>query len=71
MASPSVISGIKSRFEGGWIPEATGQPALPLCPCSKLHVRAADQAIQLKPRQERYLYGSDELTRLINCIAEG
>ena len=80
MARPSVIPGIKARLEE-WLdqceaaflsqPEATRQPTLPLCPDGKINVRAVAQAIQLKPTQEKYLYEREELTQLINCIAEG
>jgi hypothetical protein len=80
MARPSVIPGIKARLEL-WLdqcesaylaqPEDIRQPTLPLCPDGKVNVRAVAQAIQLKSTQEKYLYEREELTQLINCIAEG
>jgi hypothetical protein len=80
MARPSVIPGIKGRLEA-WLdereaaylaqPEATRQPTLPMTPDGKVNVRAVAQAIQLKPTQEKYLFEREELTSLINCIAEG
>lgn len=80
MARPSVIPGIKARLEE-WLdqresdylsqPEEQRQPTLPLTPDGKVNVRAVAQAIDLKPTQEKYLFERDELTQLINCIAEG
>jgi hypothetical protein len=80
MARPSVIPGIKARLEA-WLdqresdymsqPEEPRQPTLPLTPDGKVNVRAIAQAIDLKPTQEKYLFERDELTQLINCIAEG
>jgi hypothetical protein len=80
MARPSVIPGIKARLEA-WLdqresdymsqPEEQRQPTLPLTTDGKVNVRAVAQAIDLKPTQEKYLFERDELTQLINCIAEG
>lgn len=80
MARPSVMPGIKARLEL-WLdereaaylaqPDATRQPTLPVTPDGKVNVRALAQAIDLKPTQEKYLYEREELTSLINCIAEG
>lgn len=80
MARPSVIPGIKARLEK-WLdqceaayltqPETFRQPTLPMTPDGKVNVRAVAEAIQLKPTQEKYLYEREELTQLINCIAEG
>ena len=80
MARPSVIPGIKARLET-WLdereaaylaqPENTRQPTLPMTPDGKVNVRAVAQAIDLMPTQEKYLFERDELTTLINCIAEG
>lgn len=80
MARPSVIPGIKARLEA-WLdeceaaylaqPEALRQPTLPTTLDGKVNVRALAQAIDLKPTQEKYLFERDELTNLINCIAEG
>ena len=80
MARPSVIPGIKARLES-WLdereaayldqPEATRQPTLPMTPDGKVNVLAVAQAIDLMPTQEKYLFERDELTTLINCIAEG
>lgn len=80
MGRPSVIPGIKARLEA-WLdereaaylsqPEDTRQPTLPMTPDGKVNVRALAQAIDLKPTQEKYLFEREELTTLINCIAEG
>jgi hypothetical protein len=80
MARPSVIPGIKARLEA-WLdqresaylalPQAARQPTLPMTPDGKVNVRAVAQAIDLKPTQEKYLFEREELTQLINCIAEG
>jgi hypothetical protein len=80
MPRPSVIPGIKARLEE-WLdqreaayltqPEAQRQPTLPMTPDGKVNVRAVAQAIDLKPTQEKYLFEREELTSLINCIAEG
>jgi hypothetical protein len=80
MARPSVIPGIRARLEE-WLdqceaaylsqPEADRQPTLPMTTDGKVNVRSVAQAIQLKPTQEKYLYEREELTQLINCIAEG
>lgn len=80
MARPSVIPGIKARLET-WLDEreaaylsqsdATRQPTLPMTPDGKVNVRAVAQAIDLMPTQEKYLFEREELTTLINCIAEG
>lgn len=80
MARPSVIPGIRTRLEE-WLdqceaayltqPEDSRQPTLPITPDGKVNVRAVAQAIQLKPTQEKYLYEREDLTQLINCIAEG
>jgi chromosome segregation ATPase len=52
-------------------PVATRQPTLPMTPDGKVNVRAVAQAIDLMPTQEKYLFEREELTTLINCIAEG
>jgi len=80
MARPPVIPGIKARLEL-WLdereaaylaqPDSARQPTLPVTPDGKVNVRALAQAIDLKPTQEKYLYEREELTSLINCIAEG
>lgn len=80
MARPSVIPGIKARLEL-WLdereaaylaqPDAARQPTLPVTPDGKVNVRALAQAIDLKFTQEKYLYEREELTSLINRIAEG
>ncbi len=80
MARPSVIPGIKARLEE-WLdqreaaylaqPEVTRQPTLPATSDGKVNVRAVAQAVDLKPTQEKYLYEREELTLLINCIAQG
>lgn len=80
MPRPSVIPGIKARLEE-WLdqreaaylsqPESQRQPTLPMTPDGKVNVRAVAQAIDLKTTQEKYLFEREELSSLINCIAEG
>jgi hypothetical protein len=54
-----------------FMPEAQRAPTLPATPDGKVNVRALAQAIDLKQTQEKYLYERQELTSLINLVAEG
>lgn len=80
MPRPSVIPQVRTRLEAYLDgleaayqaqPEATRTPTLPATPDGKVNVRAVAQAIDLKQTQEKYLYERDELTSLINLVAEG
>lgn len=80
MARPSVIPDIKARLEAYLNdlesayqrqPETTRNPTLPSTPDGKINVRALAQAIGLKQTQEKYLYEREELTSLVNMVAEG
>jgi len=80
MARPSVIPAVRERLEryleereSQFLaqPEGAREPTLPATPDGKVNVRAVAQAIELKPTQEKYLYERDELSSLINLVAEG
>lgn len=80
MGRPSVIPQVRERLEAYLNdreleflshPEANRSPTLPATPDGKVNVRAVAQAIDLKVTQEKYLYERDELSQLINLIAEG
>lgn len=80
MARPSVIPAVKERLESyleqcesAYLaqPESTRRPTLPSTGDGKVNVRAVAQAIDLKQTQEKYLYERDELTSLLNLVAEG
>lgn len=80
MARPSVIPAVKERLESYLEkcestylaqPESTRRPTLPSTGDGKVNVRAVAQAIDLKQTQEKYLYERDELTSLLNLVAEG
>jgi hypothetical protein len=80
MGRPSVIPQVRERLEAYLNereleflsqPEATRSPTLPATPDGKVNVRAVAQAIDLKVTQEKYLYERDELSQLINLMAEG
>ncbi|MBW8843574.1 MAG: hypothetical protein JF607_01195 [Burkholderiales bacterium] len=80
MARPSVIPVVRQRLEAyleqcetAYLeqPESTRSATLPRTGDGKVNVRAVAQAIDLKPTQEKYLYERDELTSLINLVAEG
>lgn len=80
MARPSVIPQVRVRLEGYLNereteylsqPEDERTPTLPATPDGKVNVRALAEAIGLKQTQEKYLYERDELTQLINLMAEG
>lgn len=80
MARPSVIPTVKAaledyleRMQSAYLatPEQQRAPTLPSTPDGKINVRALAQAIDLKQTQEKYLYERQELTSLINLVAEG
>lgn len=80
MARPSVIPQVRVRLEAYLNerevayqaqPEGQRVPTLPATPDGKVNVRAVSQAIDLKVTQEKYLYERDELSQLINLMAEG
>lgn len=80
MARPSVIPAVKAsledyleRMQAAYLASSEEQriPTLPATPDGKINVRALAQAIDLKQTQEKYLYERQELTSLINLVAEG
>lgn len=80
MGRPSVIPQVRERLEAYLNereleflsqPEPVRSPTLPATPDGKVNVRAVAQAIDLKVTQEKYLYERDELSQLINLMAEG
>lgn len=80
MARPSVIPQVRVRLEAYLNereveyqaqPEEERKPTLPATPDGKVNVRAVALAIDLKLTQEKYLYERDELSQLINLMAEG
>jgi len=80
MARPSVIPQVRVRLEAYLNerevayqaqPNEQKAPTLPATPDGKVNVRAVAQAIDLKVTQEKYLYERDELSQLINLMAEG
>lgn len=80
MPRPSVIPTVKAALEGYLermqeaylaVSETQRAPTLPATPDGKINVRALAQAIDLKQTQEKYLYERQELTSLINLVAEG
>lgn len=80
MARPSVIPQVRERLEAYLNerevayqaqPDQQRTPTLPATPDGKVNVRAVAEAVGLKPTQEKYLYERDELTQLINLMAEG
>lgn len=80
MPRPSIIPTVKAaledyleRMQATFLatPEAQRAPTLPATPDGKVNVRALAQAIELKQTQEKYLYERQELTSLINLVAEG
>lgn len=80
MPRPSVIPSVKvsledylERMQAAYlaIPEAQRAPTLPATPDGKVNVRAIREAIDLTQGQEKYLYERQELTSLINLVAEG
>ena len=80
MSRPSVIPTVKAaleeyleRMQAAYLslPEEQRVPTLPATTDGKVNVRALAQAIDLKQTQEKYLYERQELTSLINLVAEG
>jgi hypothetical protein len=80
MARPSVIPQVRERLETylnereeAYLQQPEGQksPTLPSTSDGKVNVRAIAQAVDLKVTQEKYLYERDELSQLINLMAEG
>ena len=80
MARPSIIPSVRAaledyleRMQSAYLalPEAKRIPTLPATTDGKINVRALAQAIKLKLTQEKYLYEREELTSLINLVAEG
>lgn len=80
MPRPSVIPAVRERLEA-YLNDCEAQflaqsenertPTLPATPDGKVNVRAVAQAIELKQTQEKYLYEREELSSLINLVAEG
>ncbi len=80
MPRPSVIPSVKEKLErylesmeAEYLsqPEATRKPTLPSTGDGKVNVRAVAKAIELKQTQEKYLFERDELSSLVNLVAEG
>ena len=80
MPRPSVIPQVKERLERyleGCEAAYLGQlerdrlPTLPSTADGKVNVRAVAQAIDLRQTQEKYLYEREELSSLVNLVAEG
>ncbi len=80
MPRPSVIPAVRERLEvylndceARFLAQAGNErtPTLPATPDGKVNVRAVAQAIELKQTQEKYLYEREELSSLINLVAEG
>ena len=80
MPRPSVIPSVKAALETYLediqreflaVPENQRVPTLPATPDQKVNVRAIREAIGLSLGQEKYLYERQELTSLINLVAEG
>lgn len=80
MARPSIIPAVRERLEqyleereAQFLAQAEGHrhATLPATSDGKVNVRAVAQAIELKQTQEKYLYEREELSSLINLVAEG
>lgn len=80
MARPSVTQSVREKLEAYLEacearyqaqPEAHRLATLPSTPDGKVNVRGVARAIDLKVTQEKYLYERDELSQLINLMAEG
>ena len=80
MARPSIIPTVKAALEDYLeriqaeflaVPEEKRVPTLPATPDGKVNVRALVQALALKQTQEKYFYERQELTSLVNLVAEG
>lgn len=80
MPRPSVIPSVRERLEA-YLNEQEAQylaqpnnqrkATLPATVDGKVNVRAVAEAIGLKKTQEKYLYERDELSQLVNLVAEG
>ncbi|WP_042591714.1 hypothetical protein [Ralstonia solanacearum] len=80
MARPSVIPAVRERLEAYLNereaeylarPENARHVTIPATADGKVNVRALAIAIGLKTTQEKYLYEREELSQLINLMAEG
>lgn len=80
MARPSVIPAVRERLElylNDRQSEYLASPldsrtaTLPQTSDGKVNVRAVAAAIDLRQTQEKYLFERDELSSLINLVAEG
>ena len=80
MARPSVIPAVRERLEiylDARQSEYLAQPlsqrtaTLPKTSDGKINVRALAAAIDLRQTQEKYLFEREELSSLINLVAEG
>lgn len=80
MARQSVIPAVKERLElylderqAEYLQKPAGNrtATLPQTTDSKVNVRAIATAIGLRQTQEKYLFERDELSSLINLVAEG
>lgn len=80
MARPSVIPAVRERLEL-YLDERQSEylakpldhriATLPQTSDGKVNVRAVAAAIDLRQTQEKYLFERDELSSLINLVAEG
>lgn len=80
MPRQSVIPAVKERLELYLderqteylkLPEGSRTATLPRTLDSKVNVRGIAKAIGLRQTQEKYLFQNDELSSLINLVAEG
>lgn len=80
MARSSVIPAVRVKLEEylndcetqyQQQPEGVRVPTIPFTADGKVNVRAVAQAIGLKQTQEKYLYERQELSSLVNLMAEG
>ena len=80
MPRPSIIPSVRARLEQyledleaqyRQQPEDDRTATLPATTDGKVNVRAIALAIELRQTQEKYLFERDELSSLINLMAEG
>lgn len=80
MGRPSVIPAVRERLERYLNAleaqyqsqsDASRLATLPTTSDGKVNVRAIARAIELKSTQEKYLFEREELSSLINLVAEG
>ena len=80
MGRPSVIPSVREKLEAYLderetayqsAPEEQREPTLPATLDGKVNVRGIAQALGLRQTQEKYLFERDELSSLINLVAEG